>query len=50
MTGWDIGVYITGAVLVIGPIVVFIFYLKEILRHIREDDFGRKKFPSEGEQ
>jgi hypothetical protein len=42
MTGWDIVVYIAAAVLIIGPIIVFSFYLKEIFRHIREDDFGQK--------
>ncbi len=42
MTGWDIGVYIAGSILIVGPIIVFFFYLKEILRHVREDDFGSK--------
>lgn len=41
MTGWDIGVYIAAVVLIAGPIIVFSLYLKEILRHIREDDFGQ---------
>jgi ABC-type glycerol-3-phosphate transport system permease component len=42
MTGWDFGVYMAGTVLIIGPLIVFFFYLKEILRNLREDDFGSK--------
>jgi hypothetical protein len=42
MTGWDIGVYTAAAILIVGPIIVFSFYLREILRNIREDDFGQK--------
>jgi len=40
MSGWDVGVYIAGGILIVGPVIVFYFYLKEIFRRIREDDFG----------
>lgn len=40
MTGWDISVYVAGAILIIGPIITFAVYLREMLRRIREDDFG----------
>ena len=40
MTGWDIGVYVAGAVLIVGPCIVFAFYLREIVRRVKEDDFG----------
>jgi hypothetical protein len=40
MSGWDIAVYFAGAVLIIGPVVVFIVYLKEMTRRFRENDLG----------
>ncbi len=40
MTGWDIGVYVASAVLIIGPLITFALYLAEIRRRIKEDDFG----------
>lgn len=40
MSGWDVGVWIAAVILIAGPIIVFYFYLQEIFRRIREDDFG----------
>jgi ABC-type maltose transport system permease subunit len=46
MTGWDIGVYAAAGILIVGPFIVFFFYLKEIIRRFREDDFGSNKSDS----
>ncbi len=39
MNGWDILVWISGAVLILGPIIVFFLYLNEMIRRIKHDDF-----------
>lgn len=39
MNGWDLGVYLTAAILIIAPIGVFFSYVNEIIRRLREDDW-----------
>ncbi len=39
MSGWDIMVWIAGAVLIIGPIIVFFLYANEMIHRIKHDDF-----------
>jgi hypothetical protein len=48
LTGWDLGVYAAGAILIIGPIIVFTIYLREMIRRIRENDLGSKPSPERG--
>jgi hypothetical protein len=40
MSGWDLGVYLAAAVLILAPSGIFISYLREIARRLREDDWG----------
>ena len=47
MSRWDLGVYTAGAILVIGPVIVFTIYLREMIRRIREHDLGSKPSPEE---
>ncbi|NLY38858.1 MAG: hypothetical protein GX044_06105 [Firmicutes bacterium] len=47
MSGWNLGVYAAGAILVIGPVIVFTIYLREMIRRIREHDLGSKPSPEE---
>ena len=42
MNGWDIGVYSAAAVLILAPLAVFISYLREIVRRVKENDWGQK--------
>lgn len=41
MNGWDLGVYAAAVVLIIAPLAVFISYLRELIRRVREDDWGQ---------
>lgn len=41
MSGWDLGVYAAAAVLIIAPLVVFTGYLREMIRRLKEDDWGQ---------
>lgn len=43
MSGWDIGVYVAGGILIVGPFITFALYLREMLRRVREDDFGSQQ-------
>ena len=47
MSGWNLGVYAAGAILVIGPVIVFTIYLREMIRRIREHDLVSKPSPEE---
>ncbi|MGI6615271.1 MAG: hypothetical protein ACOX30_04500 [Dethiobacteria bacterium] len=40
MTGWDLGVYLAAAILILAPLGIFSSYAGEIIRRIREDDWG----------
>ncbi|HOB29236.1 MAG: hypothetical protein WAQ32_07350 [Dethiobacteria bacterium] len=40
MSGWDLGIYVAAAVLIVAPLGVFSSYLREITRRLREDDWG----------
>lgn len=40
MTGWDLGVYLAAAVLILAPLGIFFSYAREIIRRLREDDWG----------
>ncbi len=39
MNGWDLGVYLAAAVLIIAPTGLFFSYVREIARRLREDDW-----------
>lgn len=39
MSGWDTAIWVAGAILVVGPILVFFIYLKEIIYRVKHDDF-----------
>lgn len=41
MSGWDLGVYAAAAVLVMAPLALFACYLRELIRRVREDDWGQ---------
>lgn len=41
MSGWDLGVYAAAAVLIVAPLAVFVCYLREIARRLKEDDWGQ---------
>ncbi len=41
MSGWDLGVYAAAAVLVIAPLAVFVSYLRELIRRVKENDWGQ---------
>lgn len=41
MSGWDLGVYTAAAVLIIAPLRVFYLYLREMVRRLRENDWGQ---------
>ncbi len=41
MNGWDLSVYAAAAVLIAAPLAVFVFYLREIARRFRDNDWGQ---------
>ncbi|NLA26752.1 MAG: hypothetical protein GX878_05090 [Firmicutes bacterium] len=41
MSGWDLGVYAATTLLIIAPLGIFIFHLREIIRRLKEDDWGQ---------
>lgn len=40
MNGWDLGVYLAAALLILAPLAVFSAYVREIIRRLRENDWG----------
>ena len=41
MTGWDLGVYLAAAILILAPLSIFFSYVREIIRRLKEDDWGQ---------
>ncbi len=41
MSGWDLGVYGAAAVLILAPLAVFVCYLRELIRRVKENDWGQ---------
>lgn len=40
MSGWDLGVYLAAAILIVAPLGLFFCYVREITRRLRENDWN----------